>query len=56
MPVREESFRIGCGRYLQKPNLLKECDKEICSSAIDQNNTNETERLLKSLEYLWSLN
>lgn len=29
MPIREESFRIGCGRYLQKPNLLKECSDEI---------------------------
>lgn len=29
MPIREESFRIGCGRYLQKPNLLKECGSEI---------------------------
>ncbi len=22
MPIREESFRIGCGRYLQEPNTL----------------------------------
>lgn len=29
MPVKEESFRIGCGRYLQKLNLLSECSKEI---------------------------
>lgn len=29
MPIREEAFRIGCGRYVQKPNLLRECGKEI---------------------------
>ncbi len=29
MPVREQAFRIGCGRYLQKPDLLKECGAEI---------------------------
>ncbi|MBQ7047542.1 MAG: iron-containing alcohol dehydrogenase [Clostridia bacterium] len=29
MPIKENSFRIGCGRYLQKPHLLNECGKEI---------------------------
>lgn len=29
MPIREESFRIGCGRYLQKPHLLENCADEI---------------------------
>lgn len=29
MPIKEESFRIGCGRYLQKPNLLEVCGSEI---------------------------
>jgi len=29
MPIREESFRIGCGRYLQRPGLLQECGPEI---------------------------
>lgn len=29
MPIREESFRIGCGRYLQKRGLLKSCGEEI---------------------------
>jgi len=29
MPIREESFRIGCGRYLQKPDLLLNCKEEI---------------------------
>ena len=29
MPIREQSFRIGCGRYLQKPHLLKECGAEF---------------------------
>lgn len=28
MPIKEESFRIGCGRYLQKTNVLNECGKE----------------------------
>ena len=31
MPIREESFRIGCGRYLQRAGLLKECGGEIAS-------------------------
>lgn len=29
MPNRETSFRIGCGRYLQKGGLLRSCGEEI---------------------------
>jgi len=29
MPIREESFRIGCGRYLQKMNVIKQCGEEV---------------------------
>ncbi len=29
MPIREESFRIGCGRYLQKTNVIKQCGEEV---------------------------
>ncbi len=29
MPIREESFRIGCGRYLQEPNALARCGDEV---------------------------
>lgn len=29
MPIREESFRIGCGRYLQEPNALARCGAEV---------------------------
>ena len=29
MPIREESFRIGCGRYLQKPGLIKTVGEEV---------------------------
>ena len=29
MPSREESFRIGCGRYLQKEGVLRECGSEV---------------------------
>ena len=29
MPIREESFRIGCGRYLQRTNLLPQIGEEI---------------------------
>lgn len=29
MPVREKSFRIGCGRYVQEPGILKSCGEEI---------------------------
>lgn len=29
MPIREETFRIGCGRYTQKPGAIKELGKEI---------------------------
>ncbi len=29
MPIREETFRIGCGRYLQKAGLLKNVGEEI---------------------------
>lgn len=28
MPIREKSFRIGCGRYLQGEGILNECGKE----------------------------
>ncbi len=29
MPIREKSFRIGCGRYLQEPGILKTLGSEI---------------------------
>ncbi len=29
MPIREETFRIGCGRYLQKAGLLKKVGEEV---------------------------
>lgn len=29
MGVAEKSFRIGCGRYLQEPHLIKKCGAEI---------------------------
>lgn len=29
MPIKESSFRIGCGRYLQEENLLARCGAEI---------------------------
>ena len=29
MPIKESSFRIGCGRYLQEENLLARCGTEI---------------------------
>ncbi len=29
MPVREESFRIGCGRYLQGAGYLSRCGEEV---------------------------
>lgn len=29
MPVREESFRIGCGRYIQKPGALTAAADEV---------------------------
>ena len=29
MPIKESSFRIGCGRYLQEENLLARCGEEI---------------------------
>ena len=29
MPIREETFRIGCGRYLQKAGLLKNVGEEV---------------------------
>lgn len=29
MPIREESFRIGCGRYLQGPGKLADCGAEV---------------------------
>ena len=29
MPIREESFRIGCGRYLQGAGYLSRCGEEV---------------------------
>lgn len=29
MPIRESSFRIGCGRYTQGEGILKDCGSEI---------------------------
>lgn len=29
MPIREESFRIGCGRYLQRSGILHSCGEEV---------------------------
>ena len=29
MPIREESFRIGCGRYIQGVGYIKKCGAEI---------------------------
>jgi len=29
LPIKEESFRIGCGRYVQKAGALNECSAEI---------------------------
>ncbi len=29
MPIREEAFRIGCGRYLQKPGILSALGEEV---------------------------
>ena len=29
MPIREESFRMGCGRYIQKQGALSLCGEEI---------------------------
>lgn len=29
MPIRESSFRIGCGRYLQEPGILAKCGEEM---------------------------
>ena len=29
MPIREESFRIGCGRYLQGSGILSKCGEEV---------------------------
>ena len=29
MPIREKSFRIGCGRYLQENGIIKSCGAEI---------------------------
>lgn len=29
MPIKEEAFRIGCGRYLQKDGALKLCGEEV---------------------------
>ena len=30
MPIREESFRIGCGRYIQGNGYISKCGEEIC--------------------------
>jgi len=29
MPIREESFRIGCGRYIQGQNYISRCGDEV---------------------------
>lgn len=29
MPIKEESFRIGCGRYIQKVGAIETCGEEI---------------------------
>ena len=29
MPIKEESFRIGCGRYLQGPEYTKRIGDEV---------------------------
>ncbi len=29
MPIREESFRIGCGRYIQGVNAIAKCGEEV---------------------------
>jgi hypothetical protein len=29
MPIKEESFRIGCGRYLQGAGFIKKAGDEI---------------------------
>ena len=29
MPIREKSFRIGCGRYLQEPGILRSIGSEV---------------------------
>jgi len=29
MPIREKSFRIGSGRYLQEPGILKSLGDEV---------------------------
>lgn len=29
MPIREKSFRIGCGRYLQEPGIIKSLGSEV---------------------------
>ncbi|MBQ9131715.1 MAG: iron-containing alcohol dehydrogenase [Clostridia bacterium] len=29
MPIHEKSFRIGCGRYVQEPGVLRTCGEEI---------------------------
>ena len=30
MPIKEQSFRIGCGRYLQGEGMLAKCGEEVC--------------------------
>ncbi len=30
MPIREESFRIGCGRYIQGKGYIERCGEEVC--------------------------
>ena len=29
MPIKEQSFRIGCGRYLQEAGILQKCGAEV---------------------------
>ena len=29
MPIREKSFRIGCGRYLQEPGMIQSLGREV---------------------------
>lgn len=93
MTIREESFRIGCGRYIQGKGYIEKCGEEeinrtlislmkehnmpykLCdigvtvseeyfekfyekllkSSAIDETNNEECQRLHESLKYLWNM-
>ena len=29
MPIKEESFRIGCGRYIQGPDYIERVGEEV---------------------------